>query len=189
MDPKESFDLAPKLYDEGRPAYPDEAIDWIIRRTGITTADPLLEIGPGTGQATVKFAQRGYRVHCVERGKNLAEFLLQTGIPVAVFSNQRKTHKRLLLPFLIFILGGACAERISRGNHPPVPGTGRKYRFAIFYDCVYCEKERKTIVFCFRQIRKRRITVLCYPHPEMAIHEWLRKSLASTAGVWHLTFP
>ncbi len=77
MEPKDSFDLAPKTYDDGRPPYPDEAIDWIIQRSGIKPEDKLLEIGPGTGQATVKFAQRGYRVHCVERGGNLAEFLRQ----------------------------------------------------------------------------------------------------------------
>jgi SAM-dependent methyltransferase len=84
MDPKESFDLAPKIYDDGRPAYPDEVIDWIIQRTGISMADQILEIGPGTGQATVKFADRGYRVHCVERGKNLAEFLVQKCGPYQV---------------------------------------------------------------------------------------------------------
>ncbi len=84
MDPKDSFDLAPKTYDDGRPSYPDDVIDWIIQRTGITREDQILEIGPGTGQATVKFAQRGYRIHCVERGKNLADFLMQKCAPYRV---------------------------------------------------------------------------------------------------------
>jgi SAM-dependent methyltransferase len=83
-DPKESFDLAPKDYNDGRPPYPDEVFDWIIQRTGITTGNQLVEIGPGTGQATIKFAQRGYPVHCIERGGNLAEFLRQKCRPYRV---------------------------------------------------------------------------------------------------------
>ncbi len=76
MELKESFDLAPKCYDAARPSYPDEVIDWIIQKTGVTVADSLLEIGPGTGQATIKFAERGFHIHCIERGENLARLLL-----------------------------------------------------------------------------------------------------------------
>lgn len=81
---RESFDRAPQVYDDGRPPYPDEAVDWIIRKTGITVEETLLEIGPGTGQATLKFAQRGYRIHGVERGSNLARLLMQKCEPFNV---------------------------------------------------------------------------------------------------------
>lgn len=39
----------------------------------------LLEIGAGTGQATLKFAERGYKIHCVEMGQNLANILAKKG--------------------------------------------------------------------------------------------------------------
>ena len=50
--------------------------------TGITADDAILEIGPGSGKATLPLARRGYRITCVELGtelaaeatKNLAEF-------------------------------------------------------------------------------------------------------------------
>jgi 16S rRNA A1518/A1519 N6-dimethyltransferase RsmA/KsgA/DIM1 with predicted DNA glycosylase/AP lyase activity len=40
--------------------------------TGIPPAGSVLEIGCGTGQATLPLARRGYRVLCVELGENLA---------------------------------------------------------------------------------------------------------------------
>ena len=73
MKKRESFNCAAKIYDESRPPYPDEVIDWIIERTKVSKNDRLLEIGPGTGQATFKFAESGYKIHCVEMGSNLAE--------------------------------------------------------------------------------------------------------------------
>lgn len=50
--------------------------------TGITADDAILEIGPGSGRATLPLVRRGYRITCVELGaelaaeatKNLAEF-------------------------------------------------------------------------------------------------------------------
>lgn len=74
---RESFDCAPKIYDDGRPSYPDEVVDWIINKTGITVEERLLEIGSGTGQATIKFAERGYSIRCVEKGENLTRLLMQ----------------------------------------------------------------------------------------------------------------
>ena len=79
MERKEAFDHAAKIYDESRPSYPDEVIDWIIQRTGVKKEDRLVEIGAGTGQATFKFAERGYKIHCVEMGRNLSEILIRKG--------------------------------------------------------------------------------------------------------------
>ncbi len=79
MQRKESFNHAAKIYDESRPSYPDEVIDWIIHRTRVTKNDRLLEIGAGTGQATFKFAERGYKIHCIEMGQNLADLLIENG--------------------------------------------------------------------------------------------------------------
>lgn len=79
MEKRESFNSAAKIYDEVRPSYPKEVIDWVIDRTKVSKDDMLLEIGSGTGQATVRFAERGYKIHCIEMGENLADILVEKG--------------------------------------------------------------------------------------------------------------
>ncbi len=66
------FDEAALLYDEVRPGYPETLFDEVVYLSGIPSGGRILEIGCGTGQATVPFARRGYRVLCVELGENLA---------------------------------------------------------------------------------------------------------------------
>jgi SAM-dependent methyltransferase len=46
--------------------------DDICALSTIPDGGDILEIGCGTGQATVPFAQRGYRIRCVEMGAELA---------------------------------------------------------------------------------------------------------------------
>jgi SAM-dependent methyltransferase len=67
-----TFDEAASLYDEVRPGYPDQLFDDIISLSGIPAGGRILEIGCGTGQATLPFARRGYRILCVELGENMA---------------------------------------------------------------------------------------------------------------------
>jgi SAM-dependent methyltransferase len=67
-----TFDEAALLYDEVRPGYPETLFDDVVAHSGISDAGKILEIGCGTGQATVPFARRGYRILCVELGENLA---------------------------------------------------------------------------------------------------------------------
>lgn len=106
MELRESFDSASKIYDDTRLSYPDEVIDWIISRTGISGEERLLEIGPGTGQATIKFAERGYNIHCVEMGKNLAQLLMQKcehlNVTVDISSFEEWKPQRLFETSFIF---------------------------------------------------------------------------------------
>ena len=67
-----TFDGAAQLYDEVRPGYPEELFDDVVSLSGIPPGGRVLEIGCGTGQATLPFARRGFRVLCVELGENLA---------------------------------------------------------------------------------------------------------------------
>jgi SAM-dependent methyltransferase len=67
-----TFDKASSLYDEVRPGYPDDLFDDVVSLSGILPAGRILEIGCGTGQATVPFARRGYRILCIELGENMA---------------------------------------------------------------------------------------------------------------------
>lgn len=66
------FDEAALLYDESRPGYPEKLFDDIVTLSGIPSEGRILEIGCGTGQATVPFARRGYHVLCIELGENMA---------------------------------------------------------------------------------------------------------------------
>ena len=67
-----TFDGAALLYDEVRPGYSEELFDDVVALSGIPSGGRVLEIGCGTGQATVPLARRGYRILCVELGENLA---------------------------------------------------------------------------------------------------------------------
>jgi SAM-dependent methyltransferase len=66
------FDQAAELYDRARPGYPPALFDDLFELAGIGPGSRVLEIGPGTGQATVPLAERGCRVVAVELGADLA---------------------------------------------------------------------------------------------------------------------
>lgn len=65
------FDGVANLYDTYRPSYPAELIEDIVLLSGIQSEERILEIGSGTGKATLLFAQRGYTILCLEPGQNL----------------------------------------------------------------------------------------------------------------------
>jgi SAM-dependent methyltransferase len=67
-----TFDQAAQLYDGARPGYPEALFEDVVSLSGIPPGGRILEIGCGTGQATVPFARWGYRILCVELGENLA---------------------------------------------------------------------------------------------------------------------
>lgn len=74
---RETFEEAPELYDRVRPGYPDELFDDLVRLAGLRERSRILELGCGTGQATVPLAQRGFEVVAIELGAGLAEVAKQ----------------------------------------------------------------------------------------------------------------
>lgn len=64
-----------EIYDEIRPSYPKELIQDVISKTGLKLNDSLLEIGAGTGKATVQFAEKGFAIHAIELGEDMGELL------------------------------------------------------------------------------------------------------------------
>ncbi|WP_213456000.1 class I SAM-dependent methyltransferase [Rhizomonospora bruguierae] len=59
-------------YDRARPGYPEALFADLVELTGAGPGSRVLEIGPGTGQATVPLAGLGCAVTAVELGAELA---------------------------------------------------------------------------------------------------------------------
>jgi SAM-dependent methyltransferase len=73
-----AFDSVPEVYDRVRPGYPPALFDEMFRylREGIDTREPrVVEIGAGTGKATIALLERGARVTAVEIGPEMSAFL------------------------------------------------------------------------------------------------------------------
>jgi len=70
-----SFDRSAELYDAARPSYPEALFDEAAARSGIPAGGRILEIGAGTGKATLPFARRGYAIVALEPGGNMAAVL------------------------------------------------------------------------------------------------------------------
>ena len=69
---RRTFDEVAELYERARPGYPPQLFEDLVTLARLRPAAEILEIGCGTGQATVELARRGFRVLCVELGENLA---------------------------------------------------------------------------------------------------------------------
>ena len=66
------FGEVAELYDRHRPTYPAELIDDLVALAGLDASRPVLEVGAGTGKATVLFAQRGIPVLAIEPSPEMA---------------------------------------------------------------------------------------------------------------------
>jgi SAM-dependent methyltransferase len=69
---RETFNRAAGSYDRARPDYPRELFDELIAFAGVVPGDHLLEVGCGTGKATLPLARRGFRITALEPGPDLA---------------------------------------------------------------------------------------------------------------------
>ncbi len=68
-----TFNEVAALYDEARPGYPDAVFDDLVALAKLAPGARLLEIGAGTGHATLPMARRGFRIDCIELGEAMAE--------------------------------------------------------------------------------------------------------------------
>lgn len=69
-----AFDRVGSGYD-ARPGYPEAVFELLAARWGLRPGARVVEIGPGTGQATIPLLDRGARVTAVEPGAALAAIL------------------------------------------------------------------------------------------------------------------
>jgi SAM-dependent methyltransferase len=61
-----------EAYEAARPGYPDELVTDVLAAAG---PGPALEVGAGTGKATVAFAARGIDLTCIELDPRMADVL------------------------------------------------------------------------------------------------------------------
>jgi len=62
-------------YDAGRPGYPEHVYELLRTRCGLRAGRRVLEIGPGTGQATGRLLDGGGQVTAVELSGDMADLL------------------------------------------------------------------------------------------------------------------
>lgn len=75
-----AFDGAVEIYDRVRPAYPADLFDALFQM--LPARPTIIEVGPGTGQATKDLLDRGASIHAIEIGPAMAA-RLRANLPSA----------------------------------------------------------------------------------------------------------
>lgn len=75
MDFRKTFDKIPEKFDMYRPRYCPELFEKLTSVCSINPSKKVLEIGPGTGQATEPILTTGCDYTAIELGKNFTKFM------------------------------------------------------------------------------------------------------------------
>ncbi len=67
-----SFGGVAELYDRARPSYPEALVGDVLEFAGAGESDRAVEVGAGTGKATILFARRGLSVTAIEPSREMA---------------------------------------------------------------------------------------------------------------------
>lgn len=86
-----TFDNVAENYDKIRPEYPPELYEDIFRYKPVDAESRALEIGIGTGKATLPVLERNCRISAVEPGEKLADITLEKYKGYKNFSLHRQT--------------------------------------------------------------------------------------------------
>ena len=72
LDRRLSFGSVAEQYHRHRPGYPAEMVDAVLEYAGARPGDRVLDVGAGTGRATLLFAERGCEVTAIEPDSEMA---------------------------------------------------------------------------------------------------------------------
>lgn len=75
MEFRKVFDTIPDQFDKYRPRYSTELFDYLIEYAGIGPGKSVLELGPGTGQATAPILDTLCDYHAIELGEHLTAMM------------------------------------------------------------------------------------------------------------------
>lgn len=106
---QDAFDKVAALYDEMRPNYPPQLIADVLEFAELPDNGHILEIGSGTGKATLPFAQQGYPMLCIEPGATLAQLTRAKCADYPNVTVENTTYEEWLLQPSAFDLV-ICAE-------------------------------------------------------------------------------
>ena len=85
MEFRRIFDTIPEKFDKWRPHYCNEAFDFLIKEAKLDKSKSLLEIGPGTGQATLPLLDTGCDYLAIELGENFSRVMREKFLSRANF--------------------------------------------------------------------------------------------------------
>ena len=71
-DKRTTFENVADIYNRVRTGYPEELIEDILSLSELLPDGRILEIGCGSGNATISFARLGYRILGIELGERLS---------------------------------------------------------------------------------------------------------------------
>lgn len=75
MDFRKTFDQIPENFDKYRPRYCENLFQELETVCGLNSKKKVLEIGPGTGQATEPILKTGCDYTAIELGENFTSFM------------------------------------------------------------------------------------------------------------------
>jgi SAM-dependent methyltransferase len=75
------FGEVAEAYDQARPGYPSKLVDDVVAFAALAPDDRVLEVGCGTGKATVQFARHGCAMLCLEPSEPMAAVARRNGEP------------------------------------------------------------------------------------------------------------
>ncbi len=76
MDFRKVFDTIPEEFDKWRPRYCDALFADLVQYVQLSPEKAVLEIGPGTGQATEPILKTGCQYTAIELGEHLTQFMI-----------------------------------------------------------------------------------------------------------------
>jgi ubiquinone/menaquinone biosynthesis C-methylase UbiE len=65
------FDSVARLYQDSRPGYPSQMVEFVVATAGLDAGSSVLEIGCGTGQLTERLACSGFGLTAIDIGPSL----------------------------------------------------------------------------------------------------------------------
>lgn len=73
---RDIFDTIADIYDAVRPQYTKKIIDKIVNYASLNSKSNIIEIGSGSGQATISFLYLNCPITCIEPGKRMCDIAI-----------------------------------------------------------------------------------------------------------------
>ena len=117
MERWQSYDAVASQYDLGRPGYPEPLVDDCIKLAGLGPDSRILEIGAGSGQASISFAKHGFQMICLEPGASLASLARNnlSNFPRAVIQEKRFEDWPLEEGAFALVLAATSIHHVEKG--------------------------------------------------------------------------